>query len=329
MRNSLAIYLDHHDLEKPGMQKWPDIPYARWQPTGASLHMWLQIIGKFRLAQTPWMIHSWQATFYVTPRGLTTGLIPARDESYDIELDFITHTLEVRSTAGARQTMSLEPMSVAEFHARFIDILKAVGAPPNFHGAPNELPTATPFAEQTDPDFYDGDVAHDFWRALVSVHNVFSHFRTSFLGKTSPVHLFWGSLDLAVTRFSGRRAPLHPGGIPHLPDTVTREAYSHEVSSAGFWAGGGGVDEPAFYSYTYPTPDTFKDYQIDHNDAVFSEDLGEFVLPYDAVRRAPDPEASLMRFLEATYVAAADTGHWDRASLECELGRPAIPRAVG
>lgn len=311
------------------MRNWPDIPYARWQPTGASLHMWLQILGKFRLAQTPWMNHSWQATSYVTSRGLTTGLIPGRVDSYSIDIDFGAHELQARSTDGKTFSISLESMSVAQFHEKFVEALEQIGAPTAFHGAPNELPTATPFTEQTGPGVYDPDAAHDFWRALVSVANVFGHFSTSFLGKTSPVHLFWGSLDLAVTRFSGRPAPLHPGGIPHLPDAVTREAYSHEVSSAGFWAGGGGLDYPAFYSYAYPTPDGFKDYAPGHAEAFYSEDLGEFVLPYDAVRNAPDPAEALLGFLTATYVAAAEAGGWNRDALDCELGRPAVPRPVG
>ncbi|MEM9015152.1 MAG: DUF5996 family protein [Pseudomonadota bacterium] len=310
------------------MQQWPDIPYARWRPTGASLHMWLQIIGKFRLAQTPWMIHSWQATFYVTSRGITTGLIPGAAESYSIDVDLLRHELRARSTAGKAVQISLESMSVAEFHERFIDAIAQIGAPTAFHNAPNELPTAIPFSEQIEAGSYDPDAAHDFWRALVSVTNVFSHFRTSFVGKTSPVHLFWGSFDLAVTRFSGRPAPLHPGGVPNLPDAVTREAYSHEVSSAGFWAGGGGVDYPAFYSYAYPTPDGFKNCSPGHEEAFYSDDLGEFVLPYDAVRNAPKPEAALLGFLEATYLAAAKLGRWDRAVLECDLGRPAVPRPL-
>lgn len=224
--------------------------------------------------------------------------------------------------------MALGDLSVARFHDNFVGLLRTIGAPADFHGAPNELPTATPFTQQTDLGVYDLDAAHDFWRTLASVHSVSNHFQTSFLGKRSPVHLFWGSLDLAVTRFSGRAAPAHPGGIPNLPDPVTREAYSHEVSSAGFWPGGGGIDYPAFYSYAYPTPDGFKDYTIDHEDTFYSEKLGEFILPYDSVRSAADPAESLLKFLTATYIAAAETGRWDREALECDLGQPAIPRRV-
>lgn len=310
------------------MQHWPDIPFARWKPTGEALHMWLQIVGKFRLAQTPWMNHSWHATLYVTARGLSTGLIPGGRDSYEVAFDFLDNALRVHATSGRTETLSLSAMSVAEFHDRFVAMLKAVGASHDFHGAPNELPYATPFSRQTDAGTYDPDAAHDFWRALVATRNVFSRFSTSFLGKVSPAHLFWGSLDMAVTRFSGRTAPLHPGGIPNLPDDVTREAYSHEVSSAGFWAGGGGVDYPAFYSYAYPSPDGFKDAPLSHEDAFWHDDLGEFILPYDAVRAAEDPDQTLLDFLSETYAAAADLGGWDRDALECELGERSEPRDV-
>ncbi|MEM6538896.1 MAG: DUF5996 family protein [Pseudomonadota bacterium] len=310
------------------MQKWPDIPYTRWKDTGASLHMWLQVIGKFRLAQTPWLNHSWQATFYVTGRGLTTSLVPGRFQDFCVDLDFIAHEVHVTSTSGDRDIFKLEPMSVASFHKRFIAALNAVGAPSKFHGAPNELVDAIPFTEQTSSGTYDPSAAQDYWRALVAVNSVFSRFRTAYLGKSSPVHLFWGSLDLAVTRFSGRAAPLHAGGIPNLPDNVTQEAYSHEVSSAGFWAGGGGVEFPAFYCYAYPIPEGFKDYSIAHEEAYYDDALGEFLLPYDAVRNAPDPEGSLLAFLEATYEAAAETGGWPRSTLECALGQPGVPRPI-
>lgn len=310
------------------MQKWPDIPYARWQETGESLHMWLQIVGKFRLSQTPWMNHAWQATFYVTTRGLSTGLIPGRFQNYSVDFDFIAHQLIVQDTAGAQARLELHPMSVADFHKAFVALLNQIGAPTIFHGAPNEVEDAKPFYKRTQPGAYNPDAAHDFWRALVAIENVFHVFRTSFLGKSSPVHLFWGSLDLAVTRFSGRSAPLHPGGIPNLPDPVTREAYSHEVSSAGFWPGGNGVDYPAFYSYAYPTPEGFKDFPLAQQHAYFDETLSEFILPYDAVRSSSDPEAELLGFLQTTYRAAAETGEWDSKALECDPGEPGVPRAV-
>jgi hypothetical protein len=310
------------------MASWPEIAYARWKPTGDSLHMWAQIVGKFRLAQTPWINHSWQAAFYVSGRGLTTSLIPGAARSYEIAFDFIEQRLHVDATVGRRETLALEPMSVAQFHARFVDALARLGAPTDFHHAPNEVPAPVPFREQTAPGAYDPDAARDFWQALVAIDGVLKHFRTGFLGKASPVHLFWGSFDLAVTRFSGRPAPLHPGGVPALPDAITREAYSHEVSSAGFWPGGGGVDEPSFYAYAYPTPDGFKDAVVQPAQAYFHQDLREFVLPYEAVRTAKDPEAALMAFLTTTYAAAADLGGWDREALESDLGRPRIPRAI-
>ena len=236
---------------------WPDIPYARWKATGESLHMWSQIVGKFRLALTPWINHSWQATFYVGGRGLTSSLIPGAGTGYETTFDFIDHHLHVDATDGRRVSVPLAPMSVAEFHGRFVEALSELGAPTDFHHAPNEVPDPVPFRQQTAPGAYDPDAARDFWRALVAIDGVFKQFRTGFLGKVSPVHLFWGSFDLAVTRFSGRPAPLHPGGFPALPDAITREAYSHEVSSAGFWPGGGGLDHAAFYAYAYPTPDGF------------------------------------------------------------------------
>lgn len=311
------------------MAHWPDIPFERFKTTGASLHMWLQIVGKFRLALTPWMNHSWQATFYVNARGLTSGAIPGRAANYETQFDFIDQELKLLDTEGRIERVPLEAVSVATFHERFTQALERIGAPVDFHGAPNEVPDPTPFRDQTGPGEYDPQAAQDFWRALVKIDNVFNRFRTGFLGKSSPSHLFWGSLDLAVTRFSGRDAPLHPGGFPALPDEVTREAYSHEVSSSGFWAGGGGVDYPAFYSYAYPTPDGFKDAKMAHEHAFWHEELGEYVLPYDAVRNAPDPDQALLDFLQATYEAAADAAGWDRKNLDGAIGRPGQPRPVG
>jgi len=310
------------------MTNWPDIPYERWRDSGASLHMWLQIVGKFRVALTPWMNHAWQATTYVTARGLTSSIIPGPQESYCTDFDFIDHQLVISATNGAVEKVALEAQSVADFHGRFIEALDKIGAPSEFHGTPNEVVDAVPFAKQTDPGAYDPDAVHDFWQALVAVDGVFKTFRTGFLGKSSPVHLFWGSLDLAVTRFSGRIAPTHPGGMPNLPDDITREAYSHEVSSAGFWAGGNGLDEAAFYSYAYPTPETFGAVPVTTEGAYYHEKLGEFILPYAAVRTAADPAAALMSFLQETYRAAADTAQWDRQALECAIGQPGQPRAI-
>jgi hypothetical protein len=310
------------------MTSWPDIPYDRWQATGSSLHMWAQIVGKFRLAGSPWLNHAWQATLYVTGRGLTTSLIHDAGGDFEVEFDLLGHQLIVSKTDGQKRSLRLEPMSVMVFYEWFLDAISSLGATARIHPAPNEVPDPVPFVEQTMAGVYDPDAAGDFWRALVRVDAVFNGWRTGFLGKSSPVHLFWGALDLAVTRFSGRPAPLHPGGIPALPDAVTREAYSHEVSSAGFWPGGNGVDYPAFYSYAYPTPPGFSDAKVLPEEARFDPQLGEFVLPYDVVRTARDPEATLMTFLGTTYAAAADLGKWDRPALECEFGRPQIPRHV-
>ncbi len=311
------------------MNDWPDIPYARWAPTGASLHMWSQIVGKFRLARAPWVNHSWHATLYVDARGLTTSLVPGDGAGHEIRFDFLDHRLVCQSTDGRADGFALEPMSVADFHARFHDMLASIGAATRMHGAPNEVADPTPFREQTEPGAYDPAAAQDFWRALVSVDRVFSRFRTGFIGKASPVHLFWGSFDFAVTRFSGRPAPLHPGGFPALPDAVTQEAYSHEVSSAGFWPGGGGVDHPTFYSYAYPAPDGFGAAPAAPAEAYYHQELGEFVLPYDAVRDAADPDGALLAFLQSTYAAAADLGGWDRAGLESDIGAPGAPRKLG
>jgi Family of unknown function (DUF5996) len=307
---------------------WPDIPYSRWAPTGASLHMWAQIVGKFRLAATPWINHSWQAAFYVNARGLTTSLVPAGQRGFEVQFDFVEHVLRIESTGGESESISLQPMSVSEFFGRFLEALEKLKAPTEFHGRPNEVPDPVPFARQTGDGAYYRSAVEDFWRALISIDVVFKQFRTGFLGKNSPVHLFWGSFDLAVTRFSGRPAPLHPGGVPALPDQVTREAYSHEVSSAGFWPGGGGIEYPAFYSYAYPTPDGFSEASPGHPQAFFDRSLGEFILPYDAVRTADDPEGSLLAFLQSTYESAATLGGWCRAELECDPGVPRLPRLV-
>ncbi len=308
--------------------RWPDIPYDRWKATGSSLHMWLQIVGKFRLSLTPWTNHSWHATFYVTSRGLSTSLIHGPSDSYCVDFDFIDHILVLTTQSGLSSHIALRPQSVADFYHCFVEALETVGAPAQFHTLPNEVPEARPFAEQTMPGAYQAEAAQDFWRALVSIDEVFKIFRTGFLGKSSPVHLFWGSFDFAVTRFSGREAPQHPGGISNLPDPITREAYSHEVSSAGFWAGGNGLDHPAFYSYAYPTPDGFKDHAVTVEGAYFHDGLGEFILPYDAVRKAEQPEKALLDFLQSTYRAAAEAGAWDRKSLECPFGVAGHPRVA-
>ena len=307
---------------------WPDIPYPAWRETCAALHLYTQIVGKYRLARTPWVNHSWHATLYVNARGLTTGPVPDGPGAVEITFDLLDHAVIGAASDGSRAAIPLGPMSVAEFHARFVEMVASLGGTPEFHGRPNEVPDPVPFRDDRQARPYDADAVARFFQALVAIAQVFQRFRTGFIGKVSPVHLFWGSFDLAVTRFSGRRAPLHPGGIPALPDAVTREAYSHEVSSAGFWPGGGGTDFPAFYSYAYPAPNGFADAPPGPEGAYFDRRLGEFLLPYDAVRQSSDPEATLLAFLESTYRAAADLGLWDRAALEAPIGENLRPRPV-
>jgi hypothetical protein len=309
------------------IERWPALPWANWRETALTLQLWTQIVGKVRLALTPWLNHSWQVPLYVGARGLATSPIPAGGELLEIEFDFIAQRLSARTSRGAERDMPLEPQTVASFYARLLALLAELKIEIAIYPHPSEIADAIPFAEDQVHRSYDGDAARRFWRALLAVDGVFKLFRTGFLGKASPVHFFWGSFDLAVTRFSGRRAPLHPGGVPGLPDRVTREAYSHEESSAGFWPGSDAFPQPAFYSYAYPEPPGFRDRPMPAG-ARYDGALGEFILPYDAVRNASAPEASLLDFLSASYAAAADCGSWDRAALECGLGVPGVPRAV-
>ena len=307
---------------------WPELPYAAWRDTCTTLHLWTQIVGKIRLAQAPWLNHSWHATFYPTARGLTTSPIPYGNRIFQADFDFVEHALLFRVHDGAERLLPLKSQSVAEFHDRVLGVLDDLDLDIRFDGAPNEIPEAIPFREDTAHRAYDADYAHRFWQVLLQAHRVLEQFRTGFLGKCSPVHFFWGSFDLAVTRFSGRTAPPHPDGVPHLPDEVTREAYSHEVSSAGFWPGGGPTDYAAFYSYAYPAPKGFSERPVEPAEAFFHAEAGEFILPYDAVREAPHPDRTLLAFLQTTFDAAAETGHWDRQALECPAGVPGEPRAV-
>jgi hypothetical protein len=309
-------------------EPWPDLPYAAWRDTCATLHLWTQIVGKVRLAQTPWLNHSWHVTLYVTPRGLGTGPIPHGADSFQINFDFIDHDLVIAASDGGRARLPLKAQPVADFYAELMRQLDAMGLAVRINEMPNEIAEPIRFSADRVHRSYQPDYAFRFGVALRSVDQVLKLFRTSFLGKASPVHFFWGSFDLAVTRFSGRRAPLHPGGIPHLPDVVTREAYSHEVSSAGFWPGGNGVDYPAFYSYCYPTPAAFRGEPVRPVAASFHEGLGEFILPYDAVRNSAAPEETLLAFLQSTYEAAANSGRWDRAALECDSGKLCVPRRL-
>ena len=310
------------------MERWPELPYVAWKDTCATLHLWTQIVGKTRLALTPWLNHSWHVTLYVTARGLTTSLISSKTADFEIAFDFVDHLILIRMSNGQTASAALKAMTVADLYAAYRTALAELGIEVPINGTPNELIDAIPFADDVSHRSYDPEYANRFWRALLRSHEVFSHFRTGFLGKASPVHFLRGSFDLAVTRFSGRTAPLHSGGFPHMPDAVVREAYSHEVSSAGFWPGGGAIDFPAYYSYAYPVPKGFGEAKVRPGQAFFSNELGEFLLPYDAVRSAKDPERTLLEFLQSTYAAAADLGAWNRSALECEPGNPRRPRAV-
>ena len=316
-------------MEARTTERWPALPYAAWKETRDTLHLWTQVVGKVRLTLTPWLNHSWHVALYVTARGLTTSPIPWRGSSFQIDFDFIDHVLWVRTSEGHFRQLMLRRMSVAEFYEDLMIALRELGIDITIMTMPCEIADCTPFEQDTVHASYDAEYVNRFWRVLLSASEVFARFRTALLGKASPVHFFWGSFDLAVTRFSGRPAPRHPGGVPHLSDAVAQEAYSHEVSSAGFWPGGGGpIDYAAFYSYAYPAPEGFGAARVLPKEAFFSTELGEFLLPYDAVRTAGDPDAALMDFLQSTYAAAADLAKWDRTTLECALGEPGKVRPV-
>ena len=308
---------------------WPVLSYATLRPTAETLLLWSQIVGKVALARTPWVNHGWHVTLRVSARGLATLLIPNGLAAFQLEFDFLDHQLVVRTTDGQERRVDLVGNTIAGFYAGVMGALDSVGAATRIVAKPNEVAEPVPFAQDHAPRTYDPTVACDFWRALVQIERVFVRFRTRFLGKSSPIHFFWGAADLALTRFSGRRAPLHPGGVPHLPDAVTREAYSHEVSSAGFWPGDPRTPEPGFYAYAYPTPAGFAEAAAAPSGARYDTTLGEFLLPYELVRADADPDAALMAFLQSTYEAAADLGGWDRAGLEREEGEVGRPPIVG
>lgn len=295
---------------------WPGLPYIGWQDTCMTLHMWTQVVGKIRLALEPMVNHWWQVPFYVTATGLTTSPMPYRSRSLQIDFDFCHHALVVRTSDPQLKEFKLAPMPVAEFYDRTMQTLRDLGIEVNIWTMPVEVADAIPFEQDHQHNSYDADAAQRFWRVLVQADRVMKQFRAGFLGKVSPVHFFWGSFDLAVTRFSGRTAPPHPGGMPNLGNWVAREAYSHEVSSCGFWPGNGGFGKAAFYSYAYPAPPGFADAPLRPAAAVFDPNLQEFILDYDAVRMSDDPDAMLLAFFQSTYDAAADAGRWDRAALE-------------
>lgn len=295
---------------------WPSLSLDQWQHTYETLHLWSQIVGKIRLSQTPWINHSWHVPFYITARGLTTSLIPYEDRAFTVDFDFKNHRLEIIVSDARQKHFPLAPMSVAEFYEKIMRTLGELNIRVKIWQIPVEIPgQSTPFFENHDQASYDPDAAGRYWRALVQMHRVFTSFRARFIGKVSPIHLFWGAFDLAVTRFSGRTAPRHPGGAPNCADWVMEEAYSHELSSAGFWPGAG-LGEAAFYAYAYPEPDGFKEYDVKPAAAYYHGDLGEFILPYEAVRTSVDPDKALLDFLQTTYEAAADLAKWDRPSLE-------------
>ncbi|MEP6547470.1 MAG: DUF5996 family protein [Gammaproteobacteria bacterium] len=305
---------------------WPELPYAAWRDTRDTLQLWTQIIGKVRLMQTPWLNHSWHVTLYVTSRGLTTSPIPHGNRCFEAAFDFIDHVLDLTVSDGGKRRLALKPQSVADFYAAVTTALQELDVAVVINDKPCEIAGATAFADDRQHASYDPEYAWRFWQALVQADRVFKAFRTSFIGKCSPVHFFWGSFDLAVTRFSGRHAPNFTGKAPGVAAEVMSEAYSHEVSSAGFWPGDNVTQYPAFYSYTYPNVAGFREAKVQPAAAVFSETLGEFLLPYEAVRTAADPDAALLAFLQSTYEAAAVAAKWDRADLECRPGRPCVPR---
>lgn len=298
------------------MAAWPSLPLEEWKDTYATLHMWTQIVGKVRFALTPWINHSWHVTLYVTCRGLTTSPIPYGVRTFQIDFDFIDHKLVIETSDGDIRHIGLRPRSVADFYREVMAKLRELGLDIHIHTLPNEVADPVPFEKDEQHASYDPEYANRFWRILVQTDRVFKEFRARFIGKCSPVHFFWGSFDMAVTRFSGRTAPPHPGGVPHLPDVVAREAYSHEVSSCGFWPGGGPVPYPVFYAYAYPAPEGFKDAPVKPSGAIYNTDLGEFLLPYDEVRKAGRSDAMLLDFLQSTYEAAANLARWDRQALE-------------
>ena len=296
------------------MEHWPEIQVAAWEDTRDTLHMWTQIVGKVRLALEPPVNHSWQVPLYVNARGLTTSLMPYGGRGVEMTFDFRAHVLDIRTTDGEERLVRLEPRSVADFYAETMARLAEVDVKVEIMPRPVEVPVAIPFAEDETHASYDPDYAHRFWVSLVQAQRVFTEFRSRFVGKVSPVHFFWGAFDLAVTRFSGREAPLHPGGVPNCADWVMQEAYSHEVSSCGYWPGG--APEGAFYSYAYPEPDGFRDWPVEPDGATYAADLGEYLLPYELVRTSADPDGTLLSFLQTTYEAAADLAGWERARLE-------------
>jgi hypothetical protein len=304
---------------------WPPLPFTEWQATAETLHMWTQIVGKIRLALTPWINHSWHVTLYLTSRGLTTSPIPHGFYTFEIRFDFISHELRILKSDGGTRVLPLRAQSVASFYRVIMDTLEALALPVKIDLTPNEIAEPIPFDQDETHRAYVPEQAHRFWQVLQQSDRVLKKFRSRFCGKCSPVHFFWGSFDLAVTRFSGRNAPPHPGGIPHLPDTVTREAYAQEVSSVGFWPGNAASPIPVYYSYAYPEPPGFAEAKVQPPEASYYAPLREFVLPYDAVRTAVSPDDQLLAFAQSVYDAASTLGKWVRASLDEAGLKPPVP----
>ncbi len=296
--------------------KWPELSYENGKDTYATLHMWTQIVGKIKLALVPWINHSWHITQHLTPRGLSTFEMPYKNKNFQIDFDFIDHKLKVITSEGEYRDFDLEGISVADFYQKIFDLLKDLDIDIKIYTTPVEMENPIPFEEDTVNATYDKAQATALHQALLKMQNVLIHIRCNFTGKCSPVHFFWGSFDLAVSRFSGRRAPKHPGGIPHLPDWVAEEAYSHEVASFGFWPGSEALPEAAFYAYLYPAPEGYNEAEMEPKEAYFHETLREFILPYSAVQKSANPEGMLMEFLNSTYEAAATLANWDREALE-------------
>jgi hypothetical protein len=293
---------------------WPQLTLSEWEDTRDTLHLWMQVVGKIRMALEPMINHWWQVTLYVSARGLTTAVMHTNGRALEMEFDFIDHVLYVRTSDGHTRGVTLEPRSVASFYSATMAALEDLGVPVKIFARPVEVVVSIPFAEDELHRSYDAGAAHRFWLALLQAHRVMHRFRGRFVGKASPVHFFWGGPDLAATRFSGRPAPKHPGGVPNCPDWVQELAYSHELQSCGFWPGGS--EEGSFYAYAYPQPEGFAEWPVEPDAAFYDHNLGEFLLPYAAVRNAKDPDGTLTTFLESTYVAAAELGHWDRGALE-------------
>jgi hypothetical protein len=295
----------------PAVDRWPALPYGAWADTAETLHLWTQIVGKVRMESLPWQNHAWHVTLTVTPRGLTTGTADHEHGLFSISFDFFDHVVRIATDDGKIHEIGLEPKATAGFYAEVMEGLEAVNRPVTIHTMPNEIADAIPFDEDQKHDSYDGEAAKRFWRVLASADRQFRAFRSDWWGKSSPSHFFWGSFDLAVTRFSGREAPDHGGGLPNMPLWVAREAYSHEVCSAGFWPGNRDVPEPIFYAYAYPSPTGMAREKVGPEGAAWSSELGEYVLPYEAVRSAPNPDAALRKFLDDSFAVAAGLGNWE------------------